>query len=253
MDKMFQGKVAVVTGAGSGIGRATALAFAERGARVLVSDVSESGGKDTVRIIGEQGGEAIFQLADVSNAKDVSALMDRTVESFGRLDYAFNNAGIEGQAGNTVDCSEENWDRTLSVNLKGVWLCMKSEIPHIIKSGGGAIVNMASVAGLVGFANLPAYCASKGGVVQLTRSAALEYVDQGIRINAICPGVIETPMIERFTQGDKDARQSMALMAPINRMGSPEEIAEVVTWLCSESASFVVGHAMVADGGLVIR
>jgi NAD(P)-dependent dehydrogenase (short-subunit alcohol dehydrogenase family) len=253
MTKQFEGKVALVTGAASGIGRASALAFAREGAKTVVADVLVESGKETVRMIKGAGGEALFVKTDVSNAAEVEALIQKVVEIYGRLDYAHNNAGIEGTMVPTADCTEENWDRTISINLKGVWLCMKYEIPQMLKQGGGAIVNTASVAGLVGFQGLPAYCASKGGVVQLTRTAALEYAKAGIRVNAVCPGVIRTPMVERLLSGPPEAEAGFIAMEPVGRMGKPEEIAEAVVWLCSDAASFVTGHPMVVDGGMVAQ
>lgn len=249
----LDGKVTLVTGAGSGIGRASAMAFAREGAQVVVSDVAVEGGEETVRMIKEAGGEATFVKADVSRAAEVEALVNSVVETYGRLDCSHNNAGVEGTMGFTVDCTEENWDRTISINLKGVWLSLKYEIPHMIEQGGGAIVNTASVAGLVGFQNLPAYVASKHGVVGLTRTAALEYAQQGIRVNAVCPGVIWTPMVERVTGGDPEVEAQFAALEPVGRMGRPEEIAESVVWLCSDAASFVTGHAMAVDGGFVAQ
>jgi NAD(P)-dependent dehydrogenase (short-subunit alcohol dehydrogenase family) len=251
MPGMFVGKVALVTGAGSGIGRAAALAFAREGARVVVADVTVDGGQETVRAIGEQGGEALFVRADVSVAQDVGAMVERVLTTYGRLDCAFNNAGIEGEMATTAECSEENWDRTIAINLKGVWLCMKHEIPHMLEQGGGAIVNCASIAGLVGFPNMPAYTASKGGIVQLTRTAALEYAQSGIRVNALCPGVIHTSMVDRITNSDPDTEAQFTAMEPIGRMGTPEEMAEAAVWLCSDAASFITGHPLVADGGMV--
>jgi NAD(P)-dependent dehydrogenase (short-subunit alcohol dehydrogenase family) len=251
MRDMFVGKVALVTGAGSGIGRAAALAFAREGARVIVADVTVDAGQETVRAIGAHDGEALFVQADVSVAGDVSAMVERAVTTYGRLDCAFNNAGIEGEMATTAECSEENWDRTIAINLKGVWLCMKHEIPHMLEQGGGAIVNCASIAGLVGFPNLPAYTASKGGIVQLTRTAALEYAQSGIRVNALCPGVIHTPMVDRITDRDPETEAQFTALEPIGRMGTPEEMAEAAIWLCSDAASFITGHPLVADGGLV--
>jgi NAD(P)-dependent dehydrogenase (short-subunit alcohol dehydrogenase family) len=251
MPDMFVGKVALVTGAGSGIGRAAALAFAREGARVIVADVTVDAGQETVRAIGAHGGEALFVQADVSVAGDVSAMVERAVTTYGQLDCAFNNAGIEGEMATTAECSEENWDRTIAINLKGVWLCMKHEIPHMLEQGGGAIVNCASIAGLVGFPNLPAYTASKGGIVQLTRTAALEYAQSGIRVNALCPGVIHTPMVDRITNRDPETEAQFTALEPIGRMGTPEEMAEAAIWLCSNAASFITGHPLVADGGLV--
>lgn len=249
----MRGKVALVTGAASGIGRAAALTFAARGARVLLADRDAEAGDAAVGEIEARGGEAAFVQVDVSSDAEVTVLLTRTVEIFGRLDYAFNNAGVEGASAPTAECTEENWDRVLSINLKGVWLCMKHEIPRMLQQGGGAIVNCSSVAGLVGFANSPAYVASKHGIIGLTRTAALEYATRGIRVNALCPGVIQTPMIDRFTRGDPQARQALEAMEPMGRLGTPEEIAEAAVWLCSDAASFVTGQALAVDGGFVSR
>ncbi len=253
MDKRIEGKVALVTGASSGIGRATALAFGREGAKVVVADVQVEGGLETEQMIKEAGGDAIFAKADVSDAAEVERLIDQAIETYGRLDCAHNNAGIEGDTAPTADCTEENWDRVISINLKGVWLCMKYEIPQMLKQGCGAVVNTASVAGLVGFRGSPAYCASKGGIIQLTRAAALEYAEKGIRINAVCPGVIRTPMVERATGGKPEAEEQFVVLEPVGRLGTPEEIAEAVISLCSDAASFVTGHPMVVDGGLVAQ
>jgi NAD(P)-dependent dehydrogenase (short-subunit alcohol dehydrogenase family) len=249
----MDGKVTLVTGAGSGIGRAAAVAFAREGAKVVAADVDVAGGQETIRLIQEQGGEATFVKADVSQAAQVEDMVQKTVATYGRLDCAFNNAGIEGEQAPTADCREENWDRTLAINLRGEWLCMKYEIPQMLSQGGGAIVNMASVAGLVGFAGMPAYVASKHGVIGLTKTAALEYAQQHIRVNAVCPGVIQTSMIDRVTGGDPEATEQFQGMEPVGRLGTPEEVAEAVLWLCSDAASFVTGNAMAVDGGLVAR
>ena len=249
----MNGKIAVVSGAGSGIGRATALAFAARGTKVVASDVTARAGEETVSAIRDAGGHAIFVHADVSVPFEVKALLARTEEVYGLVDYAFNNAGIEGATAATGECTEENWDRVIDVNLKGVWLCMKHELGQMVRKGSGSIVNCSSVAGLVGFAGIPAYAASKHGIIGLTRTAALEYAARGIRINAVCPGVIETPMVDRFVGGSPEARAVMVGMEPIGRLGRPEEVAEAVLWLCSDAASFVTGHAMVVDGGFVSR
>lgn len=249
----LEGKVALVTGAGSGIGRAAALAFAREGAKVVVADLVADGGKETVRLIEQAGGTALFVEGDVSAAASAEAIVRTAIEQYGRLDCAYNNAGIEGTQAPTAECAEDNWDRVLSINLKGVWLCMKHELAHMAAHGGGAIVNTASVAGLVGFPGIPAYCASKGGVVMLTKTAALEYATQGIRVNAVCPGVIRTPMIDRFLGGSAEAEAEFVSLEPVGRMGTPEEVAEAVVWLCSDAASFVTGHALPVDGGLVAR
>ena len=245
--------VALVTGAATGIGRATAEAFARAGARVVIADRDAERGAVTARELHEIGPEVLFVPTDMADAKAVADLIGAVERRFGRLDYACNNAGIEGEQGPTADCTLENFDRVIAVNLRGVFLCMKYEIPLLLKGGGGAIVNMASVAGLVGFAGLPAYCASKGGVVQLTKTAALEYATQGIRVNAICPGAIQTEMIDRIINDDPGAQASFRAMHPMNRMGQPEEIADAVVWLCSEQASFVTGHTLPVDGGMVAR
>ncbi len=249
----FHGKVALITGAGSGIGRATALAFARAGARVAVADVTVAGGEETVRQITAAGGEARFVRCDVSKGAEVERMVAETVAAFGRLDCAFNNAGVEGAQAPTADSTPDNWDRVIGVNLSGVYYCLRAEIPALLRGGGGAIVNCASVAGLVGFAGSAAYTASKHGVLGLTRAAALEYATQGIRVNAVCPGVIQTPMIERFTGNNPQAQAAMVALEPIGRVGRPEEIADAVLWLCSERASFMVGHALAVDGGFVAR
>jgi len=249
MEKIFDGKVALVTGASFGIGRATAVAFARRGAKVIVADWIEDKENETIRLIKEAGSDAMFILCDVSKSGEVSNMMTKAIARFGRLDYAFNNAGIEGATANTHECSEANWDKTININLKGIWLCMKSEIQQMLMIKNGAIVNCASVAGLNGFAGLPAYVATKHGVVGLTKSAALEYAKQGIRVNAVCPGVIHTAMIDRITGKEKEAEKQFTAMEPIGRMGNPEEVAEAVVWLCSDAASFVTGIAMPVDGG----
>jgi NAD(P)-dependent dehydrogenase (short-subunit alcohol dehydrogenase family) len=251
MDRSFEGKVVLVTGAAGGIGRATAVAFGRRGARVVIADVADLAA--TAAEVRCAGAEVLAVTCDVSRDDDVRALVARAVERFGRLDCAYNNAGIEGEPAATHECSEENWDRTLAVNLKGVWLCLRHEIPQMLKQGGGTIVNCASVAGLVGIAGLPAYEASKHGVVGLTRTAALETVKQNIRINAVCPGAILTPMLERFMASSPEARATVVASEPIGRIGKPEEIAECVLWLCSDASSFVTGQALAADGGWTVQ
>jgi NAD(P)-dependent dehydrogenase (short-subunit alcohol dehydrogenase family) len=248
----YAGKVAFVTGAGSGIGRATALAFAREGASVVVSDISEQGNQETVRMIEELDERALAVRCDVTRTGDVKAALDRTVETFGRLDVAFNNAGVEQEEAATAQLAEEVWDRVIDTDLRGVFLCMKHEIPLMLEQGGGAIVNTSSGAGVKGFPMGAAYVAAKHGVIGLTRSAALDYAQANIRINAVCPGIIETQMMDRVTGDTPEGRQQVISQEPIGRMGKPEEIAEAVLWLCSEAASFVVGHAMVVDGGQTV-
>jgi NAD(P)-dependent dehydrogenase (short-subunit alcohol dehydrogenase family) len=249
----MQGKVAIVTGASAGIGRATALAFARVGAQLSLSDVDVDRGEKLVAELGEIGTEACFTRTDVADPASVAAMVDATIQRFGRLDYAFNNAGVEGTPAPTGDCTTENWNRTIGINLTGVFLCMRAEIPPMLESGGGAIVNNSSVAGLVGFPGIPAYTASKHGVLGLTKTTALEYAQQGIRVNAVCPGVIDTEMITRFTHDDPEQRAQLLTTEPIGRIGGPSEIADAVVWLCSDQSSFVTGHALAVDGGFVAR
>ena len=255
MAGQLDGKVALVTGGSSGIGRATALAFAREGAKVVIADVNVEGGEETVRMIAEAGGEATFVETDVSKAAEVEHMVSRAVEVYGRLDCAFNNAGIEGTTlVPTADYTIAAWDQVIAVNLTGVWLCMKYEIPQMLKLGGGAIVNTSSVCGLVGcWIAGSAYTASKHGVVGLTRTAALEYAEQGIRVNVVCPGVIRTQIIERMVEDDPELEAELAALQPIGRMGAADEIAEAVVWLCSDAAGFVTGHAMAVDGGYVAQ
>ena len=247
----LDGKSAFVTGGASGIGQATALAFAERGARVLVADVDADGAQETLRLVELGGGEANFVSCDVGDSASVEAAVDRCVELYGRIDCAFNNAGILGDMTLTADCSEENFDRIMRVNLKGIWLSMKYEIPHMLRQGGGVIVNTASNAGMTGTPQLGVYSATKGGVVMLTRSSALEYARSNIRINCVCPGLISTPMVAQQAIDYPDAVANFTELEPIGRMGRPEEIAEAVVWLSSDAASFVTGHPMAVDGGIL--
>jgi len=253
MPGLLQGKIALVTGGGSGIGRATGLRLAAEGSKVMIADYIPEGGERTVRMIKEAGGEASFVSADVSIAREAEAMVNETMKRYGRIDCAFNNAGIEGKMANTVECSEEVFDRVIAINLKGVWLCMKYEIQEMLKQGGGSIVNTASIAGLVGFEGLPAYNASKGGVIQLTRTAALEFATKNIRVNCVCPGVIRTPMVERLLDNRGFSEQELTFGEPVGRMGKPEEIAEGVLWLLSGASSFVTGHPLVIDGAWVAR
>src|SRR5436309_3001672 len=250
----FTGKVAFVTGAASGIGRAVALAFSGAGASVVAADVSKQGNQETARLIQEEGGRALAVRCDVTRAADVKAALDKTVEAFGRLDFAFNNAGIEPRkSAPTAEYEEEEWNRIIDTNLRSVFLCMKHEIPLILKQGGGAIVNTSSGAGIIGIKGSPAYTAAKHGVIGLTRAAALDYAAQNIRVNAVCPGYIDTAMMGRFTGGTPEGRAKVIAEEPVGRMGKPEEIAAAVLWLCSDAAAFMVGHAMVIDGGQTIQ
>ena len=265
MSEDLSGKVALVTGAAAGIGRATAIAFGRAGARVVVGDLSAAG-EETARAIREGGGEALFVETDVSRSGAVTELIRRTLSAFGRLDCAHNNAGVEGPRADLTEVTEEDFDRTLAVNLKGVWLCMRAEIPAMLSTGGGCIVNTASVYGLVAARKVSTYVASKHALVGLTRSAALEWGRQGIRVNAVCPGLIDTEMIDRAFLGDAPSEMARSLSPrrrigravlrarqPSGRMGTPEEVAEAVLWLCSPASSYVNGHTLVVDGGMIIR
>ncbi len=249
----FKGKVAFVTGAASGIGRATAIAFALEGASVVVADISEQGSHETTNIIKEAGGRALAVKCDVSQTEEhVKNCLGQAIETFGRLDFAFNNAGVEQKMALTAELAVEEWDRVVDTDLRGVFLCLKHEIPLMLKQGGGAIVNTSSGAGVKGFKAEAAYVAAKHGVIGLTKAAALDYAQSNIRINAVAPGMIDTPMIQRFSGGTPEGRQAMISQEPVGRMGQPEEIASAVLWLCSDAASFVTGHTMVVDGGQTV-
>ncbi len=248
----YVGKVAFVTGAGSGIGRATALAFARAGASVALAGVSEQADQETARMIEEFGGRAFAVRCDVRQAEDVQRALDRTIETFGRLDIAFNNAGVEQQSVAAADLTEAEWGRVLDTDLRGVFLCMKYQIPLLLKQGGGVIVNTSSGAGVKGFPNSAAYCAAKFGVIGLSKSAALDYAAEHIRINVVAPGIIDTPMMDRFTGGTAEGRQAVIGQEPVGRMGRPEEIAAAVLYLCSDEAAFTTGAVLVVDGGQTV-
>jgi NAD(P)-dependent dehydrogenase (short-subunit alcohol dehydrogenase family) len=249
--KRLENKVALVTGGSSGIGRATALSFAREGANVVVSGRSRDGCDETLQMIKESGGEAISLTADITKADEVAALINRSVETYGKLDCAFNNGGVMGdKAIPTTEYPEDLWDLLIDTNLKGTWLCMKYEIPHMLRNNGGSIVNMSSVVGLVGIPGWAAYVATKHGIVGLTKSVALEYAQANIRVNVICPGTIRTPMLDRITGGDDPQFEAMVSAAhPMGRIGTPEEVAEAALWLCSDATSFITGHSLGIDGG----
>ena len=249
----LEGKVSLVTGGGSGIGRASALAFAREGAKVVIADVSVAGGEETVQMVKKAGGEAIFIKTDVTKAAEVERLINKAIKTYGRLDCAHNNAGIGSTPGvYTADYTEEEWDRVIGANLKGVWLCMKYEIPQMLKQGGGAIVNTSSMFGLVAGPGMSAYIASKHGIVGLTRAAALDYAKGGIRVNAVCPGPTNTPMLQRTAAADPEGEAQRGT-TPLGRIGTPEEQANAAVWLCSDEASFVTGLIMAVDGGYVAQ
>jgi NAD(P)-dependent dehydrogenase (short-subunit alcohol dehydrogenase family) len=247
----MEGKVVIVTGGASGIGYATALLFAKKGCSVVVADWNQEGGSKIVKQIVDLGGKAIFVETDVSQVEQVRGMVQQTIKHYGKLDYGFNNAGVEGGLFPMGNYSEETWDKTINIDLKGIWLCMKYEISEMIKNKGGAIVNTASVFGLVAAPCHYAYIAAKHGVVGISKAAALEFAEEGIRVNAICPGMIDTPMMDRFL--DEESQRQVLEDFPIKRKGSPQEIAECVVWLCSDKASYVTGHAMVIDGGFIAK
>jgi NAD(P)-dependent dehydrogenase (short-subunit alcohol dehydrogenase family) len=248
----FAGKVALVTGGAYGIGRAAALGFARRGAKVAVADVHVKNGEETMRQIKEGGGEAIFVKTDVSQEADVEVMVKKTIETYGRLDFAFNNAGIHKVFVSTIDFTERDWNEMIDVNLKSVWLCMKHEIPQMLKQGKGAIVNTSSAAGLIAAPSNPAYPASKHGVVGLTKSTAIEFARRGIRVNCVCPGPTRTGMHDSLVAVAPQMVEMMNTKVPMGRIGEPEEVAAAAIWLCSDEASYITGHALPVDGGLVV-
>ena len=255
MVRTIAGKVVLITGGSSGIGRSTGLLFAREGAQVVVAARRADEGEQTIRMIREAGGDALFVRTDVSHAASVHTLVNTCVERYGRLDYAVNNAGIEGSITPLADYREDDWDAIIDINLKGVWLCMKAEIAQMQHNGGGAMVNISSIGGLIGFPRFGPYVATKHGIIGLTKTAALEYAADNIRVNVICPGLIDTPMADRFAEGMQaagmDAEQMVLSLTPLKRRGTPAEIAEAAVWLCSEAASYVTGHSMVVDGGFM--
>jgi NAD(P)-dependent dehydrogenase (short-subunit alcohol dehydrogenase family) len=251
--KEFDGKVALVTGGGSGIGRATALAFAREGAQVVIGDRNTRRGEETVSMIRNAAGTASFRRTDVLVAADIEALVEHAISEYGGLDLAFNNAGIEGDVRPLVEQTEANYDALMDINVKGVWLSMKYEIPRMLERGGGAIVNCSSVAGVIGFPGIGIYAASKHAVIGLTKTAALEYSAQGIRINAVNPAVIDTEMADRLAAGLNMKKDDLSTLHPIGRIGQVDEVADAVLWLCSGRASFVTGHTLVVDGGFTVR
>jgi len=255
MADTMAGKVALITGGSSGIGRSVGLLFAREGARVVVTARRTDEGEETVQMIREAGGEACFVQTDVSQAAAVQALVNTCVTRYGRLDYAVNNAGIEGSIVPMIDYTENDWDAIIDINLKGVWLCMKAEVVQMQQNGGGAIVNVSSVGGLIGFPRMGPYVATKHGIIGLTKTAALEYATHNIRVNVLCPGLIDTPMADRVVKGLQaggiDAEHLVMSLTPLRRRGTPAEIAEAAVWLCSDAASYVTGHAMVVDGGFM--
>ncbi|MFO8010725.1 MAG: SDR family oxidoreductase [Dehalococcoidia bacterium] len=248
----FEGRVALVTGSGAGIGRATAMAFARRGAKVVVVDFVPEAGEETVRMISEAGGESMFIKCDVASEEEVESMINTAVEAYGRLDCAANNAGISGEVQRTIECTDENWEKVNGINLKGVWLCMKYEIPQMLKQNSGAIVNTSSMCGLVG-TGTPAYVSSKHGVIGLTKSTAIEVAGNGIRVNAVCPGIVRTAMVDTALKTAPDAMSQLAASTPMGRFGEPEELANAIVWLCSDEASYVTGVYLPVDGGYVAK
>jgi NAD(P)-dependent dehydrogenase (short-subunit alcohol dehydrogenase family) len=249
----LESKIAIVTGAASGIGRAAVELFAAEGAVVIAADVQDEAGQALADELARAGSTCAYVHVDVSRESDVEAMVHLALSQYGRLDVLFNNAGIEGEQAPTAQATVENWQRVIDVNLKSVFLGLKYGIEAMLRGGGGSVINNASVAGLVGFAGIPAYCASKGGVVQLTRTAALEYAAQGVRVNCLCPGIIDTPMVERFTHDNAEAVAQMEALEPVGRFGTPKEVAQLALFLASDRSSFITGAVIPVDGGFVAR
>lgn len=253
MNMSYKGKVAIVTGASEGMGLSTARAFAEAGASVVLADIQVEKAKAAAESLTKAGLTAMAVACDVSSEEQVAAMVKKTVETYGKLDVAYNNAGLQTPQVPAAEMSYEDYDRTMAVNLRGTFICMKYEIPAMLQNGGGAIVNCSSQGGVTGFPGQAAYIASKHGIIGLTRTAALDYAQRGIRVNAVCPGVIHTPMVDRLIGGNKEVEAAIKEMVPMGRMGTGEEIASAVLWLCSPGASFVTGHALIVDGGFTVK
>lgn len=251
MARLFEGKAALVTGAASGIGLATANAFAREGAKLIIADIQSDAGESAAASIRAKGGTAVFIKADMTRPADIEALVGEAIKIHGRLDCAHNNAGIDGDWAETIECSEENWDRVIATNLKSVWLCMKRELQHMVAQRAGAIVNTSSVCGMIGIRGYPAYTAARHGVIGLTKVAALEYARVGVRVNAVCPGIIRTPLFERYSK--KAPGIDWDSLEPVGRLGTPQEVAEAVLWLCSDAASFVTGASLPVDGAYLAQ
>lgn len=249
----YKNQVALITGAASGIGREVAIKFAKSGAKLVISDVNDDLGNQTLAMAKECGADGMYIHCDVSDPVQVEKLVAKTIEKFGQLNVVCNDAGIEGKTASTIDLNLENWDRVINTNLKGVWLCMKAQIPHLLKSGGGAIVNVSSIAGLVGFPGLPAYVASKHGVVGLTKTAALEFASAGVRVNAVCPGPIMTPMLERLMESTPGFTDKIVQGVPERKIGESVDVAESVLFLCSSQAKYITGQCLAIDGGWVAQ
>ena len=249
----MKGKVALITGAGSGIGRATAHLFAVHGAFVIIADKNIESAQETLELVKKSGEKGLALEVDISKEKQVKALIEKIITQFSQLNYACNNAGIEGEKAFTTECSAENWSHVIETNLRGTWLCMKYQIPKMLKNTGGAIVNISSIAGLLGLQGIPAYVSSKHGINGLTKTAALEYAKQGIRVNTVCPGAIQTAMIDRFVGSESQERQDLIAAHPLGRFGRPEEVAEAVVWLCSDKASYITGQSLAVDGGYTVQ